>query len=64
MSEKIELGKCPFCAASDTEMTKDAWGKFAPRCIGCGASGGWFDGREDAVETWNAASEAVERLRD
>lgn len=65
MTNKLE--KCMFCASSETKLDIDqesAGKRYNPRCLECHASGGWFRTWGDAVETWNNASEAVERTRD
>lgn len=64
-----ELGKCPFCASSDVQHRQVSPliyndGRWVSEiiCV-CGARSGYFDDREDAIATWNAASEAVEGQR-
>jgi hypothetical protein len=53
---EAELKECPFCGSNDTVMGGLSGGAYNPRCNKCGAHGGHWSERSEAVETWNEVS--------
>lgn len=54
---KINLDACPFCggkAGFTSVMTEEDNLEFHPFCTECGASGGYFEDIDAAVNGWNS----------